>query len=232
MDSEIKFSIVFPTRERPELLEKLMTSVLENTRNLSEVEVLIAIDEDDNSYNHLKFYSCFKVFRVKRSLNFSQDYYTFLAHQSKGKWIIAANDDCCFETMDWDVIAYDILKDLPNTIYGWCEDGLGEYRAKGHGNYCCFPLQGRKGFEALGFIFPARIPTWGADIWCKNIYDAIDSVVYLPIKLIHYNYHNFTREQDKVSIRIAENQVAFDVRPHYSEVNALLASLRKELNNE
>lgn len=227
----MKFSIVFPTRERPHLLEKLMTSILENTDNLGDIEVLIAIDEDDRSYDNFKFYSCFKPFRVPRSkdMNFSRDYYNFLTSKSTGRWIISVNDDCVFETPSWDVIAFNTLKDLPGVIYGWMEDGLGDWRAKGHGDYCCFPLQGREGVEALGFFFPPRIPNWGADIWAKNLYDQVDRVVEIPIKLMHYNYHNKTREQDEVSLRIARNQVPFDMKPSYEEINALLGVIRKEL---
>ena len=229
----MNFSIVLPTRERPELLVNLLHSIALNTTNKEDIEVLVAIDDDDTSYDHLDLaYSFVKVFRTRRSkdMNFSRDYYNFLAKKSTGRWIIAANDDCQFETPGWDEIAFNTLKDLPGVIYGWMEDGLGEFRAKGHGNYCCFPLQGRAGVEALGGVFPERIPNWGADIWAKNLYDSIDSVVEIPIKLIHYNYHNGTREQDEVSKRIARNQVSFDMKPTYSEINSLLGALRKELN--
>lgn len=224
----MKFSIIFPTRERPALLMKFLDSIHHNTQNFADVEVLIAIDEDDTSYDQMNwgFYPLVKVFRTKRSLNFSRDYYTMLARESKGRWIIGANDDAVLETPDWDVVAYEILKDLPGVIYAYIEDGLGEWRAKGCGDYCCFPLQGREGVEALGYFFPSRIPTWGADIWTKNLYDQLDSTVVLPVTMRHYNYHNQTREQDMVSKRIAENQVIFDMRAHYDEVNKLLQVMR------
>jgi len=223
----MNFSIVFPTRERPHLLKKLLYSIADNTEDLSKVEVFIAIDEDDmTDYEVLEAFSFVKYFRVKRSLNFSKDYYSFLAKQSTGQWVIAVNDDCVFETPNWDSLAYEVLKDKPGVIYGWSEDGLGEYRAHGHGNYCCFPLQGRAGIEAMGCFFPARIPTWGADIWIKGLYDQVQAVVHLPITIRHFCHHNKTREQDDISKRIASHQVGFDVRPTYEEVNLLLKAKR------
>lgn len=234
MDNKIKFSVVFPTRERIFLLKNLLTSIKQTTKNLDEIEVLIAVDSDDAiTQEFLNTYPIpfVKMFLVERSLNFSRDYYSFLAFQSKGRWIITANDDCVFETPNWDVLAYEVLKDKPSVIYGWIQDGIDGFRAQGHGNYCCFPLQGRGGFEALGCIFPARIPTWGADIWCKNLYDAVDSVVELPITLRHYCHHNQTRAQDHISKRIMENQVPFDMRPNYEEINKLLAALHREISN-
>ncbi len=227
----MNFSIVFPTRNRHHLLRNLLESVELNTEDLDRVEVLIAVDEDDKETQTFLLssnYSFAKMFIVKRSLNFSQDYYTYLAKQSRGRWIITANDDCVFETKCWDAIAYKYLADKPSVIYGWIEDGLGEWRAKGHGNYCCFPLQGRGGFEALGYIFPARIPTWGADLWARSLYDQVRSVVELPITIKHICYHNKTREQDEVNKHIQSNQVHFDLRPGYDEVNKLISAIKQE----
>lgn len=229
-----KFSIIFPSRERVDLLKRCIESIMDNAYNLLDIEILVAIDEDDVISRK---YACsvppishgiLQWHVVKRSLNFSRDYYTFLATQSTGRWIITANDDGLFTTKDWDLKAYEVLKDKPGVIYGWIEDNLGGFRAKGHGNYCCFPLQGRKGFEALGYIFPARVPTWGADIWAKGLYDQVGSNVVVPITISHFCHHNKTRDQDAVSKRIAMNQVPFDMKPTYEEVNKLLGALRAE----
>ncbi len=232
--NNVKFSIVFPTRERINLLKELLDSIQKNTANLSEIEVLIAVDEDDidtmSFLGHSDF-SFIRIFPVKRSLNFSRDYYTYLAKHSIGQWIITINDDCQFVTKDWDVIAYEILKDKSRIIYGWIEDNIEGWRAKGHGNYCCFPLQGRKGFEALGFIFPERIPTWGADIHAKNLYDKVNRVVILPFTIKHFCHHNRTREQDNISKRISNNQVPFNVCPTYEEINKLVKAIMEEKEN-
>jgi hypothetical protein len=196
--------------------------------------VLLAVDEDDSITRNFLLSSHFnfvKVFYVKRSLNFSQDYYTFLAKQSTGRWIITVNDDCQVETEGYDEKIYEALKDRSGVVYGWSEDGIGEFRAHGHGNYCCFPLQGRAGFEALGYIFPPRLPTWGADIWAKCLYDQLQAVVTLPITIRHYCHHNGTREQDEISKRIQNHQIQFDMRPSYDEVNRLLKAKRECLQH-
>lgn len=230
-DNDVKFTFVFPSRERVMLLDQMISSVHKNAANIANTEILIAVDDDDEKtiqYFRCKQWPFVRVFYTKRSLNFSRDYYDMLAHHSKGKWIITANDDCVMETPKWDLIAYNTLKDKSGVIYGWIEDNLGGWRAKGHGNYCCFPLQGRAGFEALGYIFPSRVPTWGADIWAKNLYNQIGSVTEIPITLKHYCHHNKTRNQDDISRRIESNQVPFDIRPTYQEINTILAAFKKE----
>ena len=212
-------------------LKNLLESIIKNTADLSRIEVLIAVDTDDlKTFNLLcdLGFPFVKIYQVQRSMNFSRDYYTYLAKQSKGRWIITINDDCIFETPNWDTKAYEVLKDKGSVIYGWSEDGLGGWRAKGHGHYCCFPLQGRGGFEALGYIFPSRIPTWDADIHCKNLYDQIGRVVTLPITIRHFCHHNQTREQDHINKRIAHSQIPFDMRVTYEEINKLLAAIKNE----
>ena len=222
----MKFSILFPSRERVQLAKQMLDGLVKNTADLSEIEVLVATDVDDpTDYSLLRSYPFVKAWGVNRSMNFSKDYYNFLAAKSTGEWIICANDDCVFETTGWDKIAFDVLNPLPRVIYGWSEDGLGGAKARGNGNYCCFPLQGRKGYEALGFIFPPRIPVWGADIWAKNLYEQVKSIVDLRIKIMHYCHHNGTRAQDGVSRRIAQNQVQYSVRPTQEEVGALANAL-------
>ncbi len=213
----------------------MFNSIHDNTRNFDDIEVLVAVDEDDKitrEYidNH-KDFSFVKWFIVKRSLNFSRDYYTFLAANSSGKWIIACNDDAMFETKDWDVIAEKTLNEYigngPNVVYGWIEDGLGEFHAKGCGKYCCFPLIGRDGFDALGCVFPDRIPIWGADIWIRKLYDNIDRVVDLPIRIKHICYHAGNRDQDHINKYIINNQTSYDVNPSYDEINRLMNHYKK-----
>ena len=233
----MRFSIIFPSRERIPLLTDLLESIKNNTQLLHEVEVLVYIDQDDSdSYLFLRKATCMKIYPFMRYFsgvrseppNFSRDYYNYLAAQSTGRWIIACNDDCKFETSGWDVLAYDVLKDKPNVIYGWSEDHLGGNRAPGHGNYCCFPLIGRKGYEALGYYFPERIPTWGCDIWIKGLYDQIGSNVILPMTIRHFTSHNGSRAMDHINRRIATRQVKYSVYPQYDEINILLKALQED----
>lgn len=230
----MKFTIVFPTRERVELLKTILNSIKSTVSNERDIEVLIAVDDDDTTtLDYIKTNPGFYFVKwhvVRRSLNFSRDYYSFLARKGTGKWIIACNDDGRFDTPNWDLLAEKTLNDYigdgPNVVHGWIEDGLGNYRAKGHGKYCCFPLIGRDGFNALDAVFPARIPTWGADIWIRKLYDNIDRVVELPMTISHNCYHNKTREQDHINKHVQNNQVGYDINPTYEEINSLAGAMR------
>ena len=106
--NQIDFSIIFPSRDHQGLLFNLLTSLSNNTKYLSRIEVLIAIDECDPNMQEFAKTHAFtfvKFFTVKRSLNFSRDYYNYLYKQSQGRWIIACNDDSEFLTKEWDAQA-------------------------------------------------------------------------------------------------------------------------------
>jgi hypothetical protein len=224
----MKFSIVLPSRDRVGLLGQMLDSFKENTDDLSQIEILIVHDDDDHDtpgFLDQVPYTFFKKFSTKRSMNFSKDYYNFLASKATGEWIVCGNDDMRCQTLHWDILAYEALKDKPRVIYGYIEDGLGGAKARGGGEYCCFPLQGMEGVRAMGFVFPTRIPVWGADMWARNLYDHINSTVKLPITFFHYSHHNRTRPQDAISHRIAQNQVAYSVRPERQEIEALVNAL-------
>lgn len=213
----MNFSIILPSRERPGLLAQLLDSLKTNTEDIKNIEVIIALDEDDKTdYSFLENYKFVTAFRVRRSLNFSKDYYNFLAQKSSGRWIICMNDDGRFETDGWDDLVLGILDNCSNVIYGHTQDGMDGFRVKHYEPYCSFPLVGRGGYEALGYIFPPRIPIWGANIWTKYLYEQVGSVVKLPIMIKHYCPYNKTRERDHISDRITRHQGNY-VHPESTE---------------
>lgn len=232
------FSIVFPSRERPQLITNLLDSIRNMTKELDKIEVLVAIDSDDKDmekYMQISKYRFVKFFQVERSLNFSRDYYSFLTAQSTGRWVIACNDDAEFMTQGWDEIAKRTLEGYlnggPNIVYGWIEDMLGKHRLTQFGNYCCFPLLGREGIDALKCFFPDRIPTWGADIWAEKIYNHIGRTVRIPMMIRHISIHNGLRAPDAIYQRIASNQVACEMNPTNDEINSLIAAIKAKREN-
>lgn len=232
----MKFSIIFPSRDRVEMLTDLLNSINNTTYDKENIEVLVAVDKDDFKTQEriLKIihggFHWIKMHVVTRSLNFSRDYYSYLYKQSQGKWIIVCNDDAEFTTQDWDVEAEKVLtgyiKDGPNVVLGWIEDNLGANRLTQFADYCCFPLFGRDGVDALGGIFPDRIPTWGADIFAHKLYGSLKRIIKIPMEIKHITHHNNTRPIDDVTKRIADNQVPYDMNPTYQEVNSLIRAMR------
>lgn len=198
------FSLILPSRERTELLGKFLSSVKTNTHNLNEIEVLVAVDKDDQETVYtmptLKLKYPFVTFHVgQRQDNFSTGYYDKLANISKGKYIWALNDDCVFTTFGWDRLALQHFTTIQyhDGIY-YCRtlDDLGK-------GYPCFPMLTCGALNVQDFFFHCEFRSWGADINLHEIWSTIGRVVDCPMLTVkHLTHHNGSRERDHVNLRV------------------------------
>jgi len=112
--SDILVSVLLPTRNRIPLVKRTVESLLSNSDNPGQIEIMIAYDEDDaNSHEYFnsaqwsdlidRFGSHTQVCCCPcwgySGLNF---YYTAMAKQSQGQWLMVWNDDAVMLTPDWD----------------------------------------------------------------------------------------------------------------------------------
>lgn len=210
----MKFSIIFPTRDRPELLKKLFESFYKYTNNPKDVEFLIAVDEDDKCIYNGSYYITY--YRMPRSDNFSRDYFNALALKSTGEYVMAFNDDVEFVTQDWDVKVYEQIKKYEDKIkkhqydknvdYLICilDDMGAEELAKEQGGmkYPSFPMLPRASITRNKGIFDEKRPTWGADkdLWLK--YLAVGTLNVKDVYFHHNSHHYGRRERDALSDRV------------------------------
>lgn len=201
------FSIIFPSRERVSLLATMIDSIGNQSADLSNVEVLVGIDDDDKATHEAKpqletTYPFCKLYSRSRSRMLNQDYINWLASMSKGKYLIICNDDARFATKNWDKIAVakldEYLKDKPDGIvYGYISDLLIDRHGMG---YCCFPLVSSAAYKILGWAMPGEYPSWNADIVCWEVYRAIGRLLDLSeITIEHISYHTGKRARDHIS---------------------------------
>ena len=117
-----KFSILICTRDRVKLLNKSLKSISKNTKYKKNIEVLIAIDDDDIST--IKF-----IKRIKQKFNFiiknviSSRGYGYrdnpkrlknLIKISSGKFFIYFADDMVIDTKNWDIELQNQINKLSN----------------------------------------------------------------------------------------------------------------------
>ncbi len=111
-----RISILLATRQRPKLLEKSIDSLLTNVSDSKNVEILLAIDNDDSeTIEHVQQ----EVFQNKMQDTYNVDiqavlfdrlgyknlhqYMNTLWAQASGEWLMLWNDDALMETKDWDL---------------------------------------------------------------------------------------------------------------------------------
>ena len=99
------FSLFLNTRNRLELLKDLLCSIEQTTDDLSRIEVIVSVDNDDpSSIDFLKSYSEIPNLTVcvqERPSNLHQSI-NKMADLSTGDFLLVLNDDVVFRTQETD----------------------------------------------------------------------------------------------------------------------------------
>ena len=204
----IKFSIIFPSRQRTPLLINLIKSIKKTTSNLDEIEVLIAYDSDDETFAFPSGEKFIQTFEMER-LDSIVAYYNILATKTVGEYIITVNDDCEFETQDWDKLLWSFIeKNVPEDgiAYISVDDGYKKHKpvTEDGNNFSCFPILSNKSVKAMKQCFNKQFKAWGADTNIYLIFKTIDRVFYFnDMKIEHISYHNGLRERDDINVHVA-----------------------------
>jgi hypothetical protein len=217
------FSLLCPSRERPEGLQRMLESLQKTIGQKDQVEILIAIDEDDivNQTFLTRQLARFKdldihIHQRPRSEFLNRDYYNWLAAKAKGDYLWASGDDLVYLVDGWDLrlkpIIETYLSDKPDRIFcASIKDSTPKPKElKGPDGlpipFPCFPLIPRESFKALGFLLHPEIPTWGADYALYMLYKGVDRVLVIDnfTYIDHVSHHTYAGEvkQDVVNKRI------------------------------
>lgn len=188
-----KFSLVLNTRHRTGSLANLLSTLYRTTRDLSQIELVIGIDnDDDETLQHIIKYhrKLFKLPRVEyilcdQPVNLNKAINN-LAQHTLGKYIWCLNDDVEFHTYGWDRILWDFLEkneQEDGILYcGVLEKGRDELPA-------FFPILGGDVFHATGKVLPDQLASQGADLILHRIFNREfkSRILYCKDVLISHN---------------------------------------------
>lgn len=115
-----RISLLAPTRQRPEQFKRFYDSAMETADNPKKLEIVIYIDEDDNSYDGLKL-PRLRIVRGERII---------LSEMWNKCWDVASGDifghmgdDIVFRTKGWDTAIREAISARPGKIcFVWCND--------------------------------------------------------------------------------------------------------------
>jgi glycosyltransferase involved in cell wall biosynthesis len=161
-------SVLVPSRERPELLERSVDSL-----GQGEFEVLVRVDEDDPC---LDAYAGFPnlVVGPRHGYQGLHHYYNELAARARGDWLFLWNDDCVMETPDWIHVVRSRDGEMvvlnPNTNHDNWEIDMN-----------VFPILPRKMFELMGHFSLSR----HNDTWVEFVARDAGIMVRAPITIVH-----------------------------------------------
>ena len=133
-----KISLLLPTRGRPHLLKRLFQSIIDNTQNLENIEIIMYLDDDDPQ-GHKIDEPRLNIVKLIGSRSTMGDYNTRCLNRSSGDIIILLNDDLTVDTPGWDRIISDFVLTIPDKIFmAYPND------TENRENMCTFPIMTRK----------------------------------------------------------------------------------------
>ena len=238
------FTILFNSRGRVLMLKQMLTRIQNTTFDLNRIEVLVNIDDDDdsslNSFEELEDeFDFLKFFINPRELNIHKNV-NVMANMARGKYIWALGDDCHIMTMHWDKIAKDKLDDYlldkPDGIVLGAVDSTSVDKevGKSTGWDCDAPILTSKGRDALGYLTHPHFISLGADVVTFKIYKGVDRIVDLREIVFDHVTHNTVQkvvnpDQTAAEYRSRQRQHQ-NVDPHSYDCTSEIGILRSHIN--
>ncbi len=181
-------SLLMPTRGRPALAERLFASIAAHTNDLSRIDVIVYLDDDDFESHHI---ACNHV-EVKRIIGprISMGACTTAClAMARGDIIVLANDDMVIRTADWDTKVAELHAGFPDGIYlAYANDLFKD------SSVCTFPIMSRTTCELLGDPFPSEyrgafIDTHLMDVFRRLRHAGVDRIRYLKDVVFEHLHH-------------------------------------------
>ena len=177
-------SVLLPTRQRINLVKQSLHSLLSRSQDPTNIEILIAYDEDD--VESATFFASSEwtqwvkdhntqaqTFAVTRwGYKQLHEYYNFLSRHSQGSWLLIWNDDASMETTGWD----DVVRqndDWRMLLHMTCSNLVMRCSI--------FPLFHRDWIELFGTVSPINHP----DSWISEVCWQARARRVIPVSAYH-----------------------------------------------
>lgn len=218
-----KFSLILPTRNRPEKLSNFLRSVSDTVACPEEIEVILGVDTDDmnlrkyvdlaRTYENLNV----QIYLRPRSPNISNDYINKMARMSRGHIIWVFNDDAEILTKSWDLLLVgEIMKSRKIQEDAFYVDTYDSTRNfENNGQFACFPAISRNMFETLGYFFHPLCFAWGADKWLHLV--ANEAGCVLSVQGVEIQHHRDCSDEQHINMSNVSKKYGFGADLDYSK---------------
>lgn len=210
----MSISIIIAQRGHPEKLRSFLCDVVRQSYDMNNVDVLVAIDDDDHNMVHEskdigRIFDFVKFYVVKQSDHHSKDYWNFLAKKAEGRWIIPICCDNRIETEHWDNILMEKMSAGADAvgddiIMGLTKDNLVRTKEDPvYPNFSCHPVMSRQYVQHMGYMFDERYWTWGTDQVAAKLFYLVTKMLrqqrvisLMDVKVYDYNTVHTSHETD------------------------------------
>jgi glycosyltransferase involved in cell wall biosynthesis len=188
-DGSVSISLLLPTRGRPTLLQRLFESLANTTADLSALEVVLYVDEDDTETQQISHPSLFLVKLIgtpgQKMGNMNRACY----EASRGRHVMLMNDDVVFRTKGWEARVLEAFGRFPDEVALVYGNDL--HQRKG---VPTFPIVSRRVCELIGGICPRDYLNVYIDVHLHDIFKKLarlghDRLVYLDDVIFEHMHH-------------------------------------------
>ena len=169
--NKFEISILLPTRERSKKFERFLNSLVLTCNDLSRIELLLLIDEDDkeiNDYKNIikKYFRKLNIKLLIKNLATHAIRNNYLAKKCSGEIIFPINDDMIFVSNNWDIkIDQEFSKlNMKNPFCLWIKSNI-KYQYL----HCDYPIINRSWYEKLKYVGSENFNFWYLDTWICDL---------------------------------------------------------------
>jgi len=221
---ESKIAIVLPTRNRPDLLERFISSVYRTSSKKDHVKFYLYVDDDDiltpKAVSKLQARYKDKIFVYTGPRIILSATVNMLLPFIEEDIIFCGGDDLIFRTKKWDqmvISKFDEIEDKIAMVYG---NDLYQKDLATH------PILHRRWVEAVGYITPPYFSSDYSDTWLTELADKLGR----KYKLDFINEHmHFTLGKSSLDSTYLENRNRFSKDKPYEIYQNLLPKREEDL---
>jgi glycosyltransferase involved in cell wall biosynthesis len=197
-----KISILLPTRNRPDMVERLLVSIIDTAKNPPYIEISARTDVDDNLTAPV-FFQFRKKIAIRNKVGdrsaIHGDYWNDAWRNSTGGIVMMVGDDFIFRTKGWEAEVrkeFDKFPDGIVLVFG--EDGIQ------HGNIATHAFISRRWTDILGYYVPMQFNVFYHDTWLTDLAQRLGRKVYRPDLVFEHNHHSVGGKVDAVTLEMKE----------------------------
>ncbi|MBY0456418.1 MAG: glycosyltransferase [Gemmataceae bacterium] len=216
------FSLIVPTRRRPDQLRRMLDSVARTAHHPEHLEIVLVIDSDDlkSRVTHPRLSVKCVIGPHGRTMG---ELNNAGFEASTGAFVMLLNDDVIVRTRGWDAVARRCFAKFPDPfVLLHVNDVLMR------DNLCVFPLTSRAFYELAGGVCPPQYQRYRIDDHIEDVFNLLGllgerRVVYLPG--VVFEHDNATPHPEAGAVYLSDPAVLALDAPTF---DALLPA-RKEL---
>lgn len=217
-NKDITFSILCPTRKRPDSMERLTKSIFNMAENPKKVEIIFYIDSDDleskEKADELK--QEYEIEYIIGERIVLSDMWNKCYNRARGSICFQGGDDIIMRTQGWDTqiaAKFDEIDDKIGFVFG-------DDMSRGHplGHFGTHGFLHRNWIDTAGYFSPSCFSCDWGDTWLNDIAKMINRHYFVPIITEHMHPNLQKAEWDQVHLDRLERGKKDNVEQKYRDL--------------